>query len=339
MEENYQKIKPSGWFTIQLFLFMVVIFLLTIGQFNSFASYWNDAINPIETKVLVFSGIIDALAYTYAFLSIYKALQNKPYSISMLRLSVFYILVQLIFKMQDKIGSVIPSHPYFFIPLVLFLIIFFVYLFKSKHLNAYIPKTKRKFGIWGWVGVLIYLMVFAMYAYMSGKELYKRYNSLPLELSSVILNEGESTDGLTAFKPLAIWQNDTVMGNAKDGYMHVYHTEDCPNILVTAMNAECKTRIDYYMLLNDLCSNLLPDSVRLKEEEYKDSVINGNKYYLNTYSFVKEGDTVYWTFSALMPTDYYKVMTLSSITHDSYRHSIEMSDEFMKKVRFKLEKR
>ena len=128
---------------------MVVIFLLAIGQFNSFANYWNDAINPIETKVLVFSGIIDALAYTYAFLSIYKALQNKPYSISMLRLSVFYILVQLIFKMQDKIGSVIPSHPYFFIPLVLFLIIFFVYLFKSKHLNAYIPKTKRKFGIWG----------------------------------------------------------------------------------------------------------------------------------------------------------------------------------------------
>lgn len=339
MEENYQKIKPSGWFTIQLFLFMVVVFMLGLGLLSSFANYWNDAINPIETKVLVLSGIIDGFAYTYAFLSIYKALQRKPYSISMLRLSVFYVLAQLSFRMQDKIDSIIPFHTYLFIPLIIFLIVFFIYLLKSKHLKVYIPITKRKFGIWGWIGVTTYVMVFGMYAYISGKELYKRNYSLPLELSTVILNEGEITDGLTAFIPLEIWQNDTIMGNVEDGYMHVYHTKECPNILVTALNADCKSRIDYYLILNELRSVLLPDSIRLREEEYTDSVINGNKYYLNTYSFIKEGDTIYWTFSALMPTDYYKVMTLSSITHDSYRHSVEMSEDFMKQVRFKLEKR
>lgn len=340
MEENCQKIRPSRWFTVQLFLFMMAIFLLAIGQFTSLPVFMNDTINPIETKVLLFSVIIDILVYSYAFLSIYKALQGKPYCISMLRLSVFYIFVQFIFKMREMMGSGSLFHSYMFLLPAIFFILFLVYLLKSKHLNTYVPKTKREFGIWGCIGLLLYVMVFIMYAYVFGGELIKRSNSLPMELSSVVIKEGETTDGLTAFMPLKTWLVDTVViGNVKDGFVHSYHSEHNQDIHVTSLIADCNTKIHYYLLLNRLKPNQLSDSVRLKEMAYKDSVINGNRYYLNTYSFINDGDTAYWTFSALMETGTFKIITFSSVEYESYRHSIEMSDEFMKQVRFELEQR
>lgn len=340
MEENCQKIRPSRWFTVQLFLYMMAIFLLAIGQFTSFPVFMNDTINPIETKVLLFSVIIDILAYSYAFLSIYKALQGKPYCISMLRLSVFYIFVQFIFKMREMMGSGSLYHSYMFLLPAIFFILFLFYLFKSKHLNTYVPKANRKFGIWGCIGLLLYVMVLILYAYVLGGKHIKLSNSLPIELSSVDIKEGETTDGLTAFMPLKTWQADSVViGNVKDGFMHSYHSEHNQDIRVTSLIADCNTKIHYYLLLNKLKPNQLSDSVRLKEITHKDSVINGNRYYLNSYSLCKDGDTAFWTFSALMETGTYKIITLSSVEHKSNRHSLEMSDEFMKQVRFELEQR
>ncbi len=335
--EEKKIVKPSWQFSTMLFIFMVLIVMKTIGVVDNAYDYWEDALYPIYLPLLLFSVVIDILAYCYAFLGIYKALQRKPYSISMLRLSVFYFLIQFCFNSMGKIGSVLPIHPYLFFPIILFLIIFLVYLFKSKSLREYIPKAERKFGIMGWFGILIYVLVASMYVWKISDDYQKNRNSMPLKSTEVALKKGEVTDGLIAYHPLDGWIADTIIGNEKDGYLRVYHTDSCHDILITSMNLDYQSRIDYYQILSECCMSQIPDTIGLIEVANESKFYNGGSYYLNTYAVgTSDSLTAYWTFSALIDSASHKAAALSNFQVSSYEKSHKMSEEFMKTVRFNL---
>ncbi len=334
MDNIEQKIKPSNWFTIMLFVFMAIIFLSAIIYYST-ANILHDNINLISKTELILSIVIDVLAYSYAFMSIYKALQAKPYSIAMLKLSVIYILLQPIVRLLNDINILIQV-PKITLGWLAFLIIFLIFLYKSKHLEEYIPQPKRRFGFWGFAGVFIYLLVFATIVMHYYDIIYKTIASRPVDTNAVILNEYEQCDKISAFVPLANWKNDTIIGTEDDGYMYMYHSDNCNKIRVASLCGDFPKKIDYYGILKFMQTNVMPDTIKMYEVMHRDSAINGNKFYLNSYTFTDDTLRVFWTFAAIKDAQSYKITTLSCFELDSLKESVNMTTEFMKTVRFDL---
>ena len=80
----------------------------------------------------------------------------------------------------------------------------------------------------------------------------------------------------------------------------------------------------------------MPDTVKLYEVTFRDSVINGNKFYLNSYTFTDDSIKVFWTFAALKDVESYKITALSCFELDSLKVSVKTATDFMKTVRFDL---
>lgn len=335
MENIEQKIRPSNWFTAMLFVFMAIIFLSAIIQYNSTINIYTDNLIPISKIELFLSIVIDVLAYGYAFLSIYKALQAKPYSITMLKLSVIYILSQSIVRLFDNFNLVI-QFPKMTLGWILFLVIFLIFLYQSKHLDEYIPKPKRKFGFWGFAGFFIYFLVSATIVVHYFDKVSKTIASQPVDTNSVILNEYEVCDRIAAFVPLNNWQKDTIIGNEDNGYLFGYHFDRCNKICVGSVCGDLQNRTDYYQVLNLMRYKVMPDTVKLYEVTFRDSTINGNQFYLNSYTFTDDTIKVFWTFAALKDVESYKITALSCFELDSLKESVKMATDFMKTVRFDL---
>lgn len=341
MEEEKTIIKkPPFWLTFQLFIFMMLIIWNFWSLTYNLRGFWWDRISLIPIQYVLIAWVIDFMAYVYAFVAIYKALQRKPYSIMMLKFSVLYILLQSFFRSLGYIGYIIPSLPFFYLPVVFFYVIFLLYLYKSKALKSYLPYQERFFGKFGIMAVFIYLFVFGLYVYLFGESIYKNYNSLPISHDKVQLNTGEYTDGLVIFRPLETWTLDTISGTPDIGQVYLFKDKDNSHITLMALNAPCDNRIDYYLILSQMCKTLIPDTLTLKEIKYNDSIINGFRYYSNTYEIVKKKkQKVYWTFSALVSNNSYKVLTLSIFEKEAYNTSIEASENFMRNVKFDLKQR
>ena len=336
MEDGRNNIKPPRGLTVQLFLFMLLVLVMASGLKDSFGLFFNNPLESSNRSLLLFSGIIDLLAYSYGFLAIYKTLQRKPYSIMMLKLSVFYILIQLFFRMIGRVGDSFVYSPLVFLPVLFFCLFFFIYLYRSKNLKLYLPKSERRWGIWGWLGVGLYLLVVIMYGFYSKDRILMERNSKPLMGKDVIIEKDEVTDGIVAFRPLQGWKCDTIIGNDKEGYAYHYITDDSTRIYVSSVLGECRSRIDYYELLEGFG---FPDTLAMKELSFKDSIISGNRYYQNIYCFKDDEDTVYLTLSALKDNSSYKMMTMSTVEINKHGLTDVMADSFMKDVRFKLEQR
>jgi hypothetical protein len=335
MENIEQKIKPSNWFTAMLFVFMAIIFLSAIIQYFSTLNIVDDNLVQISQREFVLSVVIDVLAYSYAFASIYNTLKAKPFSITMLKLSVVYILLQSIVRFIDNFNLVVQM-PKLTLGWIAFLVIFLIYLFISKHLEEYIPKGKRKFGIAGFVGIIIYILVFATIAARGWDTISKTIASRPVDTNSVIINEYEVCDKIAAYRPLNDWQNDTIYGNNDDGYGYLFHSEKCNKIFVCSMCGDVQKRLDYYQMMYLIRQKVMPDTVKLYEVTFRDSVINGNKFYLNSYTFTDDSIKVFWTFAALKDVESYKITALSCFELDSLNESVKMATDFMKTVRFDL---
>lgn len=335
MEKIEQKIKPSNCFTVMLFVFMTIIFLSAIIQYFSTFNVVDDNLVKISQGEFIMSIIIDVLAYSYAFASIYNALKAKSFSITMLKLSVVYILFQSIFRFIDNFNLVVQM-PKLALGWIAFLVIFLIYLFISKHLEEYIPKEKRKFGIAGFVGIFIYLLVLATIAPRGWDTITKTIASRPVDNNSVILNEHEVCDKIAAYRPRNDWQNDTIYGNNDDGYGYLFHSEKCNKIFVCSMCGDVQKRLDYYQMMYLIRQKVMPDTVKLYEVTFRDSVINGNKFYLNSYTFTDDSIKVFWTFAALKDVESYKLTTLSCFELDTLKESVKMATDFMKTVRFDL---
>ncbi len=337
-EEKKEIIKPSWLFSTMLYVFMVLIIAKFLGLFSGLNNHWNDAISQISIPLLVFSYIIDVIAFSYSFMAIYKALQRKPYSITMLRISVFYLFIQTLFHFIRRTDGVLQGAIKYYALIPLFLIVFFVYLWRSNHIKAYIPKNIRTFGVMGTLGIFIYFLVFVQYAVKSADPIIKNRNSMPISVSDVSLKKGELTDGLAAYTPLKDWTNDSLVGNEQDGMVRVFHSNKCFHILLTTGKAECNNMIDYYQVLSEFSRNQLPDSVAMVEVYHSDSLIGENKFYMNSYKLIIDNDSTnyYWSFAALLDHSSYKMVALACSEQDTLNASIDYSKQFMESVRFNL---
>lgn len=341
MDEEKKIVKPPFSFTIQLFFLMNLLILGFIRIFEGIPDYTNYILSGFNFETLLLSEISDFLLYAYAFSGIYKGLQRNPHSITILKLALFYIVIQRLFQLLDIFSGDLRYFYSISSLLLLFVVFFYVYLFKGKKLKEYIPSKERKFGLAGLVGILIYLIPIGMTGNEVYSKYYKAYKSLPKDMFTIRLQDGEYSDGLTIFTPVKSWECDSVITSSKSNSLHLFKTPKDENIIITTIPCRCLNRIDYYSTLAQCSNAFVGNSVQFFEIAYTDSIINGNRYYSNTYS-VEKSDSVNhltWTFSALISKDYYKMFTISGFAKDNDETLQKDIIDVLTKVEFNLEQR
>lgn len=338
MEEEKIINKPPFALTLQLFIFMMIVLLKSKGLVSSLNGFWLDKIGQISLDHFIVSWLVDLVAYGYCFVSIYKVLQGKLYSIAMLKFSSIYILIQLVSTALNNIGSIIPLLPLIFIPLIVACGILVIYLYCSKKLRNYVPLKKRTFGIYGYLGLAIYIMSASSAIYYALEPIVKRYKSSPVDRKEISLQKGELTDGLIVFKPLPNWRVDTITGSPKGRYLYYYNDEAGNKIMVSSLLENCcNSRVDYNAIIASLYKNIKNKSTIQKEVAFTDSVINNAQFYSNTYEIIDtKGRHKYWTVSALVPKNLYKMTIVSYFQKDGYRKSVIETKAFMHGISFDL---
>lgn len=336
MEEEIIINKPPFALTIQLFIFMMIVVLKIEGLVSNLNGFWWDSIGQISLDNFIVSWLVDLIAYGYCFVSIYKVLQGKPYSIAMLKIGSIYMFIQLVYTSLNSVGSIIPIMP-LIIPIIIVCGIFIIYLFRSKKLRNYIPLENRSFGLYGSLGLGICFLFLSSAIYFNLKTVIKRHKSLPIDKKEIVLQKGELTDGLVIFKPLKNWKTDTIIDTTK-GYIYYYNDESKNKIMTTSFLQEfCDNRVDYNKIVANLYKNINGKITILREIAYADSIINDAQFYSNTYEIVNtKGVHKYWTTSALIPKDFYKIVIVSYFQNDGYDKSVNESKKFMCGISFDL---
>ena len=340
MEDNKKEVNhPPRNLTIQLFIFMLLV-VLKIKSIPLNIDYWStDILNDYDISILVIAYITDIVAYTYGFIAIYKTLQGKPYSVVMLKFSVFYMIIHLLAKTVDSLSSVIQLFSLLFVPIIIIEFVFFVYLFRSKQLDVFIPKEQREFGIYGVLALIFYAGAIVTYGYSIGKELILRINSIPINMEHCQTNDYKYVDGIASFEPLTEWVQDTIIGNGKDGYFFIFKTDSCPQIIISSYIVKCQTRIDHLQSVYEARNAFLPNSVSIIPVDCEDWTSDKSKLFSNTYQLVdEENNMLFWTISSIVATNSYKVTSISIIEEGTYTKSKQYTNAFAGTVNFCLKK-
>lgn len=306
-EPKEQKIKPPFPLTAQMFIYMVLVVLCIKKTVSAFPTYFYEDYYGIKTSVIVYAGVIDVFAYAYALVGIYRTLQRKSYGIAMLKLSLVYILMQLVFWTSSFLGTY-PTRLFAIIWGIVILggIIFLVYLFRSKGLKEYIPKSERKFGKYGWLGIIIYIAVLVQYGLYYGDRIIKTLNSQ--QVTNTSSKSGEHyTDGYVKFKPLADWEIDTIY-RQNDKKVFVFSSPSHNKITIGTECMECKGRIDFYAVLPNLEAQTQLSKSPVKEVNYGTEYLNSMTLYYSTYTNESDSIKGYRTYAMFVDQESYKIM-------------------------------
>lgn len=332
--------KPPFAFTVQLFIFMLIVVWKFIGLIYNLDGFWWDCIGAMPLEHFIISWLTDFFAFGYCLSSIYKALQAKPYSISMLKIGTIYIGIQLVLTSFNYIGAVMPIMPIAFLPMMIACLIFVVYLYRSKRLKEFIPVNSRIFGIYGYWGISIYVFFLCPYIYCGVKSYFEWHRSLPIDKNEITLKKGEMTDGFIVFRPLSNWNRETIAGSPKEGYTFLFNDESDNKIMIRSfLHESCNNRVDYNVLVAGLYKVIKNEFTLRREIAYTDSMINDAKFYSNTYEILdKKGELKYWTISALVPKNLQKLTLVSYLEKNGYSRSLVDTKIFMEGISFNLEK-
>ena len=167
----------------------------------------------------------------------------------------------------------------------------------------------------------------------------KEFKSVPVECDIVDMNEGELTDGLTIIKPLSTWELDSIYGKNEDGFIFSFRSKD-DIITASAFHGICNNRLDFCAIISEFYTAFFPDTITIKETAFSDTLINKSVCYSNTYQIeTYEKDSVFWTFTAVVDRDSYKIQALSYVEKGGYQKSIQESMYFMQHIVFDLKQR
>lgn len=155
--EEKKDILPTGILTF-LFIYFYVI-LRSIWDYGVMLYDWGDDYFIINSPVEVWSTLIlQTIGWCYALISIVYALLRDKGAIKALRWSVFFILglsaLDLLSMLPDIKGLLVSIFKMF---RLLFLVVFYIYLWRSKSIRNTFPKSERKTNWIVWTGWLIFI--------------------------------------------------------------------------------------------------------------------------------------------------------------------------------------
>ena len=307
----------------------------------SFPLRFVDNFDGVPSSSLMVSGIISIIVFLNVIFSAYVTLGRKSYCIGVLTLSVVCVLVQLFVQficlnlnMLSLLTNTLIQPKIVYISIVLFL----VYILRSKKIKEYLPKGERKFGKQGWLSVGLCLVVLAQFILFFGQSCVKYYNSGKALVENV--RNGDSyCDGCIKFKPLENWWVDTVIVD-NDTYVFEFESTTHSKITISSLPYYCiNSRLDFYYLVSCLSDLFQKHTMDVNEVDYGTEILGSITLGYSTYFSNTDSDSVNFCTYAILTTSSSSKVASIIIEDNVMDKELIKGDllQFVKTVSFELE--
>lgn len=337
---NGQPRSFSTTFAILLCIYFSFVFVRTINGTHWFGAQWKP--NVALSDYPVFSAllfVINFLWNLYGIWAVVLSLKGSDYAVKSLKMCLFGHFVSFSFNaipgvIGESFGAVA-----FAVLISSFPLLFLIYVCRSKALKIQFPVSRRKLGVPGVAGILLYCLFFIMLGYVLMLPFAGYYRSRKVETEGIRLMEGELTDGRVVFTPEAAWVKDSsaVIDSARDAF---YFHEPQSGAQIRVTGATEKSKPARYTYLQSIYGNqMLGTEYYVGEVGY--SVADDRDYviYVDQYRYRKDSTDYYWTYATRLAKRNLKSVSLAVLERDSLRVSAQDAVGFLNGVTFDLKGR
>lgn len=311
MEEEKDKRLPGVLLTF-LFLYFYIV-MRSLWDYSFMLIEWGEdhfLMHGLKDSLIAMA--LNAVAWTYALIAVVGALTHNKGAVAALRWSVFFMLgisaLELLSLASDLRALLTSTFKIF---RVLFLLIFYIYLWRAKSLSAIYPKEERKLTWFSATGIIIFACtlgsaIYGSYFY-SQETKHDNYfdeniagklkgDSLYLSCGILRIPQGMYVDSLAPY-------HDIISASIKGDKIWAVAIGDL---------AEEKTIRQHYIN----CRMLRPG----KDDDIFDisnatsDTISGNPTYLTKGRVVSDGDTLDWRMMSIFDAGSLRTVSLALIS-------------------------
>lgn len=329
IEHEPQKLNTT--YTVMLCLFFCYLFRLSIGAISQF-SHWIVPEIKLSDNPTFFSiyYLVYFLWFAFGFWSIVLALKSSKYAIPCLKLCLPYHFLALLVSSLTKTRFICLNGSWLTLLIVLFPLIFYVYLCISKEIKETYPKKERRWGVPGYIGFILYLLLILIFAQRIMTDVSKRRNSCKIDTAKIELFENEITDGRVVFKPKETWTMDSIviLNTVQDAfYFHDTLSTSIINIVCATEEYEPSRHYYIYSIWEnqpDCIKQYYKYDIGFKEIDTEEYIIFVDQYY-----YQNDSTSYYWTYASKLGKTFEKGIRFSIVEKDSLRTSIDDAVEFL----------
>lgn len=273
--------------------------------------------------------IFSALWTLYGIWAIALSLKRSRYAITCLKLCLPVHFFTFAISTLSRISSI--SFGGLLLPLIiiLFPLVFFIYICKSKDLKEDFPPYSRGLGFPGVTGILLYVGLLLLFIQIGAASISKARNSHKIDVETIKLCNGEFTDGRIIFKPQNTWVNDsTSVLNANQDAFYFHDSEDLSRICVVGSTEEYEPSRHFYIY--SIYENQ-PLDTKYYSEEIGHTEVNTDEsiIYVDQYRYQKDSVNYYWTYAAKIGRKFSKAIRVSILEKDSIVTTIPEVVDFL----------
>lgn len=325
--------------------FIIMLCLLFYCLFRLFIAALHQLFKVIIPDIAVigiqpyFLNLVWFLWCIYGFWSIILSLKGSKASITCLKLFLPFFFASFLISNLTKLSTF--SFGMMLIPLMilLFPLIFFIYLCKSKEIKQSYPKETRKIGVPGFIGIILYVVIIAIFtqAFVSGAS--SAIRGRRVDTDKVKLYDNEITDGRSIFKPRKEWELDSVQEHGYLGPVYCFHNPLIDaTIRISCTKEEYEPSRHYYIysITEDRPFQTVNyiDALNFKQEESEEFII-----YVDQYEYQIDSALYYWTYASKLSKKGDKGIRYSIVEKDTMTTSVSDIMDFMNSTTFDIRSR
>ena len=346
MEKEINDRKVPG-FILSTFLFLFFYLLIrTIWQ--DIPSMYNDmqdaAIAEDEPVLLnTLFAFLDIIMLCLSFWSIIRLMKGKPDGVTCMRWALAINFPVILFEFfTKKLGkAILFDWSYAILPVCLLLLIiaFLLYLWKSRFVKQHYLVSERNFSPGGWVWLSFFIGCLCFFSFISYLNYNEDKKSKKIDSTSLSLPQDSYTDGCVLFKSKSKWSQseEQIMDfdkNTQKVMVWTLNDDSIDKHIISGVTPK-RRHSDFMTIL----LQHLPDEQKffVKEVMSCDTVINDDQYFVDQYLYERDSISYLWTFSARFDARSHKFCA-SSMYGSNLKEQKEMNEvlSFLKTVVFDL---
>lgn len=319
--------KLTSTFNVLLCVYFVLLFRTMIGAIPQlFDSIIPDIARTEKPTGWALFYLVYYIWVFYGFWAIILALKKSRSAIPALKLALPFSFFSFIIATLPKLTSI----NWVALGIAGFYIGFFIFLCKSQQIQEVFPKERRRLGIPGFVGLILYaiILVLAIQAIVAKISLSRQGRDVPV--TQLRLNPGEESDGRTIFTPLLGWIQDST--STIEGFRNAYHYHNTDSCLITVYSCKEEYEPSRHYYIFSIYEDQPLDVEFFKEElAYKTKDTLGVIIFIDQYRYERDSTDYYWTYASKINGSLMKAVRVSILEKDSLRTSIHDAELFLDK--------
>ena len=349
--ENEEKIRQTSstqkdaknlntTYKVMLCIFFCYLFRISLGGVSQIRKSILPEILQSDTPTLFSLYYLDwALWIMFGFWAIILALKGSKSAIPCLKLCLPFHFVALFINGLTRISSFAFGTLWLPLLILAFPLIFFIYLCSSDTIKKEYPKTERRLGFPGAIGILLYVLLGSLLVQAIGTSVKKGISGKRIDPTKIELHENELTDGRVIFKPKETWQLDSTTAPLSIEEVFWFHDTLSKSIaLVSCTTEEYEPSRHFYIYSitehQPFDPLLFKGEVGHEQFETDDAVV-----FIDQYQYQKDSTLYYWTYASRLGKEVEKGVRLSIVERDSLKTTIAEAAEFLSNTTFDLKSR